>query len=235
MIALYDLTEVTIGGSVIPVRARLNPRSKHFKLRFDRDYGSLILTFPQKKLQKKALEFLERSRPWIEKTHQVPESLIRFLPGEKIPYQGGELLLTSIVQDEARLSVTREGNVLILKGPLDFFKDAVVAYLREESRTLLAEKATYYSAQLGVTYNRLFIRNSRSNWGCCSSKKNISFSWRLILTPPEVLDYVVVHEICHLVEMNHSKKFWSLVETLCPTYKKPYLWLKKQGKKHIVI
>ena len=93
----------------------------------------------------------------------------------------------------------------------------------------------YYAQLLGVTYATISIRDQKTRWGSCSSKGNLSFSWRLILAPPKVLDYVVVHELCHRKEMNHSPRFWVLVESMIPDYKTHRKWLKENGEKLTIL
>ena len=105
--------------------------------------------------------------------------------------------------------------------------------LREKTRQLVTARAKYYAAIIGVQYNQIAIRMQRTRWGSCSSKGNLNFNCLLGLTPPEVLDYVVVHELCHLIEMNHSKQFWNAVERIIPDYKVHRKWLKDNGNKLI--
>lgn len=108
-----------------------------------------------------------------------------------------------------------------------------VKLLREKTRKLVTERAKHYAAIIGVQYNQITIRTQRTRWGSCSSKGNLNFNFLLGLTPPEVLDYVVVHELCHLIEMNHSKQFWDAVERTLPDYKVHRKWLKDNGNKLI--
>ena len=100
---------------------------------------------------------------------------------------------------------------------------------REAAKEYFPKRADYYAQQLGVTYDRIRIANQKTRWGSCSSKGTLSFNWRLMLAPPKVLEYVVVHEVCHLKEMNHSPGFWKLVEEFMPDYKEYKKWLKENG------
>ena len=94
----------------------------------------------------------------------------------------------------------------------------------------IPQRVEYFSKIVGVNYGRITIRNQRTRWGSCSSKGNLNFNCLLMLTPPEVSDYVVVHELCHRKEMNHSKAFWGEVEKVLPEYKKSVNWLKNEGR-----
>ena len=123
----------------------------------------------------------------------------------------------------------------------EYGKSAEREYLSNEEIHKLAEKAleyipkrvSYFAKQIGVTYGKITIRNQKTRWGSCSSKGNLNFNCLLMLTPPEVIDYVVVHELCHRKEMNHSGAFWAEVEKILPDYKEQVKWLKENGGKII--
>lgn len=100
---------------------------------------------------------------------------------------------------------------------------------RKKARLLFRQRAEYYASVMGVTFNRIAIREQRTRWGSCSSKKNLNFNWKLLLAPPEVLDYVVVHELCHLKQMDHSRAFWAEVAAILPDYKERKKWLREHG------
>ncbi len=108
-----------------------------------------------------------------------------------------------------------------------------IRLLREKTRQLVTERVKHYAPIIGVKYNQIAIRTQRTRWGSCSSKGNLNFNCLLGLTSPEVLDYVVVHELCHLIELNHSKQFWDAVERTMPDYKVHRKWLKDNGNKLI--
>ena len=106
---------------------------------------------------------------------------------------------------------------------------------RQAAKEYIPKRVAYYAQLLDVTYATISIRDQKTRWGSCSSKGNLSFSWRLILAPPKVLDYVVVHELCHRREMNHSPRFWALVESIIPDYKTHRKWLKENGEKLTIL
>lgn len=110
--------------------------------------------------------------------------------------------------------------------------DEEIRRLREQARSVLTEKSNDYAKQLGVSFNKIRIGNQRTRWGSCSSKGTISYNWRLILMPEEIMDYVVVHELCHLIEMNHSSRFWMLVSGILPDYAVRKTWLKQHGNEY---
>ena len=101
--------------------------------------------------------------------------------------------------------------------------------LADQALAYLPGRVAYYAGQMGVTYGRITIRNQKTRWGSCSNRGNLNFNCLLMLTPPEVIDYVVVHELCHRKEMNHSPAFWSEVEKVLPAYRTQIQWLKEEG------
>ena len=101
---------------------------------------------------------------------------------------------------------------------------------KETAREALEQKLRYYAPKMGVTYGRVSVRDQKTRWGSCSSEGNLNFNWRLIMAPPGVMDYVVVHELAHRKEMNHSKAFWNEVEKVIPDYKRWVKWLKEEGR-----
>ena len=111
----------------------------------------------------------------------------------------------------------------------DKLTDEEIQELANKALKYIPERVAYFSKIIGVTYGRITIRNQKTRWGSCSSKGNLNFNCLLMLMPPEVIDYVVVHELCHRNQMNHSKAFWKEVEKILPNYKDSVGWLKKEG------
>ncbi len=108
-------------------------------------------------------------------------------------------------------------------------KSAFQAWYKKQARAVLTERAGYFARKHGFEIGKIRITSARTRWGSCSTKKTLSFTWRLVMAPPEVVDYVVVHELCHLRELNHSRAFWAQVEAILPDYKGKRKWLKENG------
>ena len=115
----------------------------------------------------------------------------------------------------------------------DYLTNEEIKKLADKALQHIPKRVSYYAKQIGVTYGKITIRNQKTRWGSCSSKGNFNFNCLLMLTPPEVIDYVVVHELCHRKEMNHSVAFWAEVEKVIPNYKEQVKWLKENGGKII--
>ena len=111
----------------------------------------------------------------------------------------------------------------------DYLTNEEIKKLADKALQHIPKRVSYYAKQIGVTYVKITIRNQKTRWGSCSSKGNLNFNCLLMLTPPEVIDYVVVHELCHRKEMNHSRAFWAEVEKILPDYKEQVKWLKENG------
>ena len=113
-------------------------------------------------------------------------------------------------------------------------RKALESRYKEAARSYIPKRAAYYNTITGGTYKRISIRDQKTRWGSCSSKGTLSFNWRLMLAPPAILDYVVVHELCHLTHMNHSKAFWQAVEAAYPDYRNARKWLKEHGRELVL-
>lgn len=153
--------------------------------------------------------------------------------GASFPYLGQEYIL-EIRQYPSykKPGVMPEGKrlvVLTARTDSASVKKAVRDWYAARAAVIIPERVRLYQARMGENIGRICIKDVKSRWGSCSSKRNLNFNWRLVMAPMEVLDYVVVHELCHLKEMNHSKDFWALVEEILPDYKKSRNWLRACG------
>lgn len=138
----------------------------------------------------------------------------------------GTELIVNIESKESKINILRGSS--ISSSDIDLM---LKIKLREKAREALTSRVEYYTKKYKVNYNRISIKDQRSKWGSCSSKKNLNFSWRLILLPWDMLEYIVIHEVCHLLQMNHSPKFWAEVEKCYPEYKKARKWMRENGQR----
>ena len=150
----------------------------------------------------------------------------------RAPLRTGEAAIRGFVEGKRRwiethLALVRERMAAAAAVPR--FTEAEREALRAQARPVLEEKVARFAPLVGVSWGKITIRTQRSRWGSCSAQGNLSFNALLLLTPPEVLDYVVVHELCHRKEMNHSPRFWAEVEKLVPDWKARRLWLRRNG------
>lgn len=147
---------------------------------------------------------------------------------DRLPYLGGEVRIC-LETDGNRQVILEDGVLRVCTAKGERPEPIILAWYREEARSVLRRRTEHWSQSLGVRYGRISIRDQRSRWGSCSSLGNLNYSWRLVLAPEEVLDYVVLHEVAHLREANHSTRFWALVEAGCPDYRRHRAWLRVHG------
>lgn len=173
-----------------------------------------------KKYEEAAIE--QKSRPVHE-----------FKTGEEFYYRGKPLMLNLIVNtDRKRIMVKKQAGKLLVvsfSSEKEVIKEAIIRWYREQAREILTDKTTYFQRFVGEPVGEIRIKEQKSRWGSCSGKGNLNFNWKIIMAPDEIIDYLVVHELCHLLHMNHSKEFWSSVEAILPDYKIREKWLKKNG------
>lgn len=145
-----------------------------------------------------------------------------------IPIEGKDHRLLCLPGNQTVVRLDK-GNLVVFGAGHDpeSVRDAIRAFLIRTAMIRFEERVKYYAEKIGVQPNRITLREQKTKWGSCSSRGNLNFNWKLIMAPPEALDYVVVHELCHLIELNHSPAFWALVEGHMPDYKRWQDYLKK--------
>ncbi|SNX70992.1 hypothetical protein SAMN05878503_107106 [Cereibacter ovatus] len=214
------------GPPPVEITLRRSGRARRFSLRVSRLDGRVTLTLPQRARESEALAFARDHQDWIRTAlESVPQTAPVGL-GTRLPVEGRALL----VQPGTGRLVRIEGDSLLVPGDPDRVAARLAAFLRLRARDRLAAACDRHAAALGRPYARLTLRDTRSRWGSCTADGSLMFSWRLILAPPEVLDYVAAHEVAHLAEMNHSPAFWAVVGRLMPGYQPHRIWLKRQGQ-----
>lgn len=234
-------TLLEIDGRQVDVRIRENPRTSRLTLRLvpaARAQESLKVTVPPGTPEAEIDAFLERNKAWAAaRLSRLPEvTLIE--EGAVIPLRGVPHRIVHGGKTRGVVSVGMEedGPVIRVFGDSKFTGRKVVDFLKRQARQDLTKAVSTHTATLGVKAKSITLRDTTSRWGSCSSSGALNFSWRIILAPPEVLDYLAAHEVAHLREMNHSDRFWHLVEQICPDMETHKSWLRHHGNKlHAVV
>ncbi len=227
-------THLTIDGRSVPAAVRLNPRARRYLLRIDPRNGHVVIVRPARGSIRRALAFAEEQRDWIAArlSEQLPP--VPFVAGAEIPLRGALHRIRH--EPQARRGVWCEQAkppgalpILAVSGRAEHLARRVHDWLRRQARADLTERCHHHAATLGLRPARVSVRDTTSRWGSCSSEGTLSFSWRLILAPPFVLDYVAAHETVHLRYMNHGRRFWHTVDRLTPDRTGAETWLKTHG------
>ncbi len=216
--------QITLAGNPgVDIVVRRSGRARRLSLRVSQLDGRVTLTIPKGASDREARRFAEEKSGWIAGALSRRAPFMDVIPGAELPVEG---IVRNVVTGAGR-AARLEGRTLVV--PDGRAGPAVGALLKHMARDRLDEAVQRYVRSVGRTPGRLTLRDARSRWGSCSSTGNLMFSWRLILAPPEVLDYVAAHEVAHLVRMDHSPAFWSVVRDICPGFDAPRSWLRREG------
>ena len=224
---------VEIGGEVLPVKVIENDRAKRMTLRLFPAGDGLKVTIPGHVDDREIRDFVERNRNWAAaRISRMPER-IELRPGTKIPFMGVEhqIVLSGKLRGVVKPTTIHGQPVLQVPGDEEAVSRKLVAFFKKEARRELDKAVSLHSARIGVRAKQIRITDTTSRWGSCSSTRTLSFSWRIILAPPEVLNYLAAHEVAHLQEMNHSDRFWNLTRELCPDTDIQKSWLRSHGNR----
>ncbi len=220
-----------IDGKSVEVILRADPRARRFIVKVDPATGQVVVVSPTSRSLERALEFARGEKEWIAgRLANVPPP-VRLAPGSEILFRGVQHQIRAGSGGRAPVWIDRDAPraTIRVEGQSEHTPRRLLDWLKREARRKIDERVAEYAAQLGVKPKRITIRDTSSRWGSCSSTRTLSFSWRLILAPPSVLDYVVAHEVSHLRELNHRPRFWRLVETLGVDIDKSQRWLSENG------
>jgi predicted metal-dependent hydrolase len=210
----------------IDYTVRRSSRARRVRVSVDSREGVQV-TLPARAREREAAEAVAELRPWIERRlaeQRAARQRLATGPGH-VPYLGESLRL---VPEPGRVQVHRRGEDLLVPSGGDA-REALERWYRRAARTEIEPRVAEATGALGRRAARLTIREQRTRWGSCSTTGALSFNWRLLLAPADVLDYVVWHEACHLVVMDHSRRFWTLLERHRPGYRGPRRWLRVNG------
>ena len=211
----------------VPLELRRHPRARRISLRLNKAGDGIVLVLPQRTPIREALAFAERNGDWILGKLEAVPARVPFAAGAVIPLLG----VDHVVEHDARArrGVWRGAGTITVSGQAEHLPRRLGDFLKREARQEISRRARDKAARIDQRVGRISLRDPRSRWGSCSSKGDLSFSWRLILTPDYVVDYVVAHEVAHLVELNHSKRFWKLTAGLTAEMERAKDWLRREG------
>ena len=213
---------------------RSKKRRRTISLQIKED-GEIVIMAPYHTPKWEIEKFVQGKQSWIvekisEKEKQIKEVEKMFLPGERFLYLGEwyplEMQESRGKEPPLRLSF---GNFILNKDHIEEARDLFSNWYKREAKEKITKRVDYYSKRFQLFPEGIKITSARSRWGSCSRENRLSFSWRVIMASLAVIDYILIHELAHIREKNHSKKFWTYLESALPDYRKHRLWLKENG------
>ncbi|MEO0608457.1 MAG: SprT family zinc-dependent metalloprotease, partial [Pseudomonadota bacterium] len=229
--ASTELWDTSMGNrQKVQVRLEVNPKARRLILRLDERNREAVAVAPSRKKIGEAAAFAKDRVDWIAEHLQALPAHVVLQDGAEILLRGRPCRLTS--EGSGRLAKLHAGppQILHLPGDLETFGKRAERFLKKSAKQDLSDAVIRYCAKLGVEARRVTVKDTRTRWGSCTSDGRLAFSWRLIMAPPDVLEYVAAHECAHLLEMNHSAAFWAHVQTCRPSWKTERAWLRANGR-----
>jgi predicted metal-dependent hydrolase len=224
--------EIIFDRAIYPVRMRRHRQARRYTLRIDAVSREVVLTIPPRGSVKEAREFAQKHGGWIAaRLERLPEAA-PFDHGTEVPLRGVMHRISHRRGERGTVWTecdARGKRLLCVAGETPHVDRRIGDFLKREARRDLDTASRRYAAQLGVPIKRISVRDQSSRWGSCSNTGVLSFSWRLILAPSFVLNYLAAHEVAHLRELNHSPRFWRLLAKLDPNAERAKLWLDVHG------
>ena len=226
--------QLHVTGLDEPIEVRRHPTARRMTLRVSRTKRAVIVTLPLKCNLMQAGQFLHSNLDWVRERLTSMPTPVPFADGVLIPLRGAphRIVFTGPKRGKPVKLVPTSGKQLDeihVTGALEHAPRRLRDWLIDQARQDLIERSQEHASKLGLTVGRITVRDQTSRWGSCSSTGNLSYSWRLILAPTTILDYVAAHEVAHLQEMNHGAKFWALVEKTFPDLDEAKEWLQVYG------
>ncbi len=217
---------IMVENTKLPVRFRKNDRAKRMVLRLSRDSAGVVVTLPKRVSRTQALAFVDKSMPWIAMQFERRAAITVMGDGSTLPLRGVPYIIQATKERRGLIKADPETRTILVPGDAVHLTRRLEDWLKKLAKTELAEASQRYAKMMEVNIGRITVRDQKSRWGSCSSAGDLSYSWRLILAPSFVLDYVAAHEVAHRQHMNHSPKFWRLVLTHCPGASEAKRWFK---------
>ena len=216
-----------LGSRTVPLELRRSRRARRISLRLDPVGPRLILVLPWSAPVDRGLDFVAEKALWVQNRLARSPEAVPFVDGAEVPYLGEMHRVRH--RPDARGGVWRAAGEIHVTGAETHLPRRLTDWLKAEAKRELTGRTREKAALMDLAVTRVTVRDTRSRWGSCSATGSINFSWRLILAPEAVLDYVVAHEVAHLVEMNHSPAFWRCVAELTDHLETGRRWLKQRG------
>jgi predicted metal-dependent hydrolase len=221
---------VELSGQIVPYEVRRSARARRARI-VVHQWDGVEVVLPTRAPAASAERLVRSHGAWLlARLAERPAPPAELADGTEIPWRGGRLLVrVRAGRGRARLGELELSIAVDDPRDPDAVRAAIDRVARAEARRLLTAEVAAAASALGVRPTALSIRDPRTRWGSCTSGGRLSFSWRLVLAPPEVLRYVAVHEVCHMLEPNHQPAFWALVERMLPGWRAQRLWLRRHG------
>ena len=213
-----------------PIRWNRSRRARRISLRIDARAGEVVVTLPPRAARRAGMALLNTHAAWVRDRLAALAPPIPFAPGAEVPLAGVPHRIRLATPGEGGGAEARlEPGAIVVPGPEEAVAERVAAFLKAEARRRIQTLATGHAAALGVRPKGVRLKDTRSRWGSCAPDGTLAFSWRLVMAPDWVLDYVVAHEVAHLRELNHSERFWAHVARLTPHRDAAVAWLRDNG------
>lgn len=222
--------EIDLGDRIAPLIARINRRAKRLIVKVDPVEGRVLVTAPSKRALPEALRFARERKAWIRARMDEGLSARPFESGGVCPFRGDHYIIVNEGPPRARIRMIEDNPPrLVVGGDPAHLNRRVCDWLKIQAKRAIQSRVEDYTGRLGKRPARICVRDTRSRWGSCSSDRVLSFSWRLILAPPWILDYVAAHECAHLVHLDHSEDYWRLLARLYGAIDRAHEWLERDG------
>jgi predicted metal-dependent hydrolase len=229
-------SQMSISGIKVPYTVKRNHKARRIWIRVEDEEG-LVVVLPKSRKGSVVPKVIREHKDWVLKAiHKREERLENAPPplgeGRSMVYRGRivDLRVRNIPCQVPLVKLNGDQiSVTMPKNSEKSLREVLSDWMKERALLIFSRRVEYFSTKIGVRYGNIQVRNQKTRWGSCSSKGQLSFNWRLLLAPPDVLDYLVIHEVSHLKHHDHSQRFWNLVKSLCPGYRKHQLWLKENA------
>jgi predicted metal-dependent hydrolase len=220
---------IALPGGLARVEWRRSQRARRVSLRIDPSIGAVVVILPMRAARGAGVALLMNHAEWVaDRLARLPDT-VPFVDGALVPIDGRPHRIRHM--PSARGGAWIDKGELLVSGAPEFLRRRVLDFLRREAHRRLARLVAAKTARIGAVPRRLSVKDTRTRWGSCASDGSLAFSWRLVMAPDFVQDYVAAHEVAHLRHMNHGKRFWALVARLTPHSAEAIAWLRSDGSR----